>query len=92
MGDDELQFVEGVRYTLEHLPAGIDLLKLDCEGAEYHLLSDARFIGHLNPREIRMEYHRGPEPLAARLSEAGYEVAFDPSAGPVGLMTAHRKT
>ena len=46
---DTLHFVDGIEYALGHLPAGIDLLKLDCEGAEYHLLADPRFLAHLAP-------------------------------------------
>jgi hypothetical protein len=88
LGPDRLRFVEGVGYALRHLPAGIELLKLDCEGAEYHLLGDARFLAHLAPREIRMEYHRGPAPLLPALEAAGYEVEMAQAAGPVGLLRA----
>lgn len=89
--NDSLRFVEGVTYSLENLPQAIDLLKLDCEGAEYHLLADQRFLAHLRPRELRMEYHRGPEPVAHYLRVAGYEVDFLPASGPVGLLSARRK-
>lgn len=88
---DRLNFVEGVAYALEHLPRSVDLLKLDCEGAEYHLLADPRFLAHLRPREIRMEYHRGPQPVARYLGEAGYTVELGPEGGPVGLISARRK-
>lgn len=89
--NDRLRFVEGVEYALEHLPQGVDLLKLDCEGAEYHLLADPRFLEHLGPREIRMEYHRGPEPILQHLLKAGYEVELQPGSGPVGLLSARLK-
>jgi hypothetical protein len=89
---DRLRFVEGVAYTLARLPAGIELLKLDCEGAEYHLLGDARFLAHLAPREIRMEYHRGAEGVRAPLERAGYAVELQGPAGvQVGLLRAQRK-
>ena len=91
--NDQLRFVEGVTYVLEHLPQGVDLLKLDCEGAEYHLLADPRFLAHLSPREIRMEYHRGVQPVSRYLEEAGYTVTLQPGAGsgPVGLLSAKIK-
>jgi hypothetical protein len=89
--NDRLRFVEGVDYALDHLPKSIDLLKLDCEGAEYHLLADPRFIAHLNPAEVRMEYHRGPEPVSRYLAEAGYTVELQPGSGPVGLLSARRR-
>ncbi len=87
-GADRLHFVEGVDYALRHFPAHIELLKLDCEGAEYHLLADDRFLAHLAPREIRMEYHRGPEALLPKLEAAGYDVEMEPSEGSVGLLKA----
>jgi hypothetical protein len=89
--NDTLRFVEGVDYTLRHLPAAVDLLKLDCEGAEYHLLADRRFLGRLAPREIRMEYHRGAAPLLPLLQAAGYTVEQNAPAGEVGLLAARRR-
>ena len=86
---DRLRFAEGVAYALDHLPREIELLKLDCEGAEYHLLGDARFLAHLAPREIRMEYHRGAEGVAGPLERAGYRVEVL-STGPVGMIRASR--
>ena len=88
---DTLRFAEGVGYTCRSLPAAVDILKLDCEGAEYHLLGDPRFLGHLAPGEIRMEYHRGSEPLLPALERAGYAVELAPSRGPVGLLKARRR-
>jgi hypothetical protein len=89
-GSDTLRFAEGVGYALRALPAAVDILKLDCEGAEYHLLGDPRFLGHLAPREIRMEYHRGAGPVVSALERAGYAVELGPSKGAVGLLTARR--
>lgn len=88
--NDRLQFVEGRAYTTGQLPSGIDLLKLDCEGAEYYLLADPRFLDHLRPREIRMEYHRGPELVEKYLLEAGYSVNVASRASSVGLLSAQR--
>jgi hypothetical protein len=89
-GYDRLRFVEGVSYTLAHLPRAVDLLKLDCEGGEYHLLADARFLEHLAPREIRLEYHRGPQGVLEPLRRAGYRVTVQRENGTLGLVTAHR--
>ncbi len=89
--NDRLHFVEGVAFAIANLPQAVDLLKLDCEGAEYHLLADPRFLAHLRPREIRMEYHRGPHPVADYLTDAGYMVELGSDGGTVGLISAHRK-
>ena len=90
--NDLLHFVEGVGYALERLPRDIELLKLDCEGAEYHLLADPRFLDHLRPREIRMEYHRGPEDILRHLAASGYDARALSGPGPVGLISAQRRT
>lgn len=88
--NDTLHFVEGVGYAIGHLPRNADLLKLDCEGGEYHLLADPRFLSHLRPRRIRMEYHRGPGPLLGHLERDGYRVELGSADGPVGLLSATR--
>jgi hypothetical protein len=88
---ERLNFVEGVQYALQHLPRDIDLLKLDCEGAEYHLLGDARFLAHLAPREIRMEYHRGRQGIVGPLERAGYSVSLKDPEAELGFATAYRK-
>jgi len=87
-GRHTLRLVEGVEYTLQHLPRQIDVLKLDCEGAEYHLLADDRFLGHLRPREICMEFHQGPERVLPALAAAGYRCEMGPRHGEVGLLYA----
>lgn len=87
---DRLRFREGVGYALTHLPAHVDVLKLDCEGSEYHLLGEPRFLAHLAPREIRMEYHRGPAGVVEPLECAGYRVKLQGAASQVGLLTAER--
>ncbi len=88
---DRLHLVEGVQYALAHLPPHVELLKLDCEGAEYHLLSDARFLRHLAPRQIRMEYHRGLDPVRAALAEAGYAIEVLRPGAVVGLLSAVKR-
>ncbi len=88
---DRLQFVEGVEYALARLPRAVELLELDCEGAVYYLLADPRFLAHLAPREVRMEYHCGPAPVVDALERAGCAVELRAPAGPVGLLTAKRK-
>jgi Methyltransferase FkbM domain len=59
--------------------ARIDLLKLDCEGAEYDLLMDKRFE-RLDVRNLVMEWHETPvhptaeHDLSSRLLELGWEL------------------
>jgi hypothetical protein len=89
--DGRMQFVEGVSYALEKLPANVALLKLDCEGAEYHLLGDPRFLAHLAPREIRMEYHRGHQGVVGPLERAGYAVSLQDPKAQLGLAVARRQ-
>ncbi|MEA2680820.1 MAG: hypothetical protein QOK03_2542 [Candidatus Binataceae bacterium] len=57
----------------------IDLLKLDCEGAEYGILMDPRFAG-INARNLVMEWHSTAEhpdacaELSARLRDLDWDV------------------
>jgi FkbM family methyltransferase len=72
-------------------PEGVDLLKLDCEGAEYDILyaPDAPLE---RIREIRMEYHggRGRE-LAAFLEGRGFRIDRLEEDGPwTGMLWARR--
>jgi FkbM family methyltransferase len=63
----------------------IDLLKMDCEGAEYEILytTPARYFDRI--REIRMEYHNladdrsNREALATFLRGLGYEITLPQS-------------
>jgi len=52
----------------------IDLVKLDCEGAEFPILLEtpAEVLQKVKKRVI--EYHADPEPLEKRLQELGYHV------------------
>jgi len=57
----------------------IDLLKMDCEGAEYDLLIDDRFAT-LNPRGLVLEWHtsrerpHADEAICARLTNLGFVI------------------
>jgi hypothetical protein len=73
-------------------PGGIDVLKLDCEGAEYDILlaPDAPLE---RVREIRMEYHggRGAE-LAQSLARRGFSITHFVADGPLNGMLWARRT
>ncbi|MBF0395183.1 MAG: FkbM family methyltransferase [Desulfobacterales bacterium] len=59
---------------ISHLNS-VDLLKLDCEGAEYDILLQAGNTVIQKIREIRMEYHCGPiDKIIARMDSIGYAV------------------
>lgn len=70
----------------------IDLLKLDCEGAEWQILPAADPVLPL-VRQIAMEYHclHGwtPERLAEWLHARGFEVQYTPG-NAIGLLWARR--
>ncbi len=76
---------------------GVDLLKLDIEGAEWEIVRDARFAG-ISARAIHFEYHRrlapsdDPERAATELLESrGYRVAPLRRHSPVeGILWAWR--
>jgi FkbM family methyltransferase len=81
------------RLAAEHHLDRIDLLKLDCEGAEWEILPSSE---HLLPkvRQICMEYHSEGdwtgEKLAEWLKTLGFEVIYTPGSWN-GLLWARRR-
>jgi len=78
---------------------GIDLLKMDCEGAEYEILRSISSADFERIREIRMEYHdlpgegRNSESLVRLLSGQGYEIVLlkgTPGSEKIGNLWARR--
>jgi hypothetical protein len=88
--NDTLHFAEGIDYTLKKLPRNIDLLKMDCEGAEYYLLADNQFLSHLQPKEIQMEYHNGAKPILLYLKNQGYKAYKSSGSKTAGIIKAYR--
>jgi FkbM family methyltransferase len=74
----------------------VDLLKMDCEGAEYETLygTPDQYLARI--REIRMEYHQLPgercnkEALAAFLQSRGYRITMVTPAQTNGTLWARR--
>lgn len=92
---DELEDVgtTSLRAILERdAPGGIELLKMDCEGAEYEILPAASdVLGQV--REIRMEYHLGrPGELTSLLETAGFQITrYAPNNPQDGTIWARRR-
>jgi FkbM family methyltransferase len=93
-GGEEVRLVK-LQDLLDLVPGGrVDLLKLDCEGAEYEILttaseSELRAIGC-----VLGEYHevegRRPEELARALEPAGFTTSLTPDQGGIGIFQALR--
>lgn len=90
LGNDSLNLVEGINYTLKKLPRNIDLLKMDCEGSEYYLLADLRFLKHLQPKEIQMEFHNGARLILKYLNQQGYRAFASSMSKKLGIIKAYR--
>lgn len=88
--NDRLHLVEGINYTIKNLPKKIDLLKMDCEGAEYYLFANDRFLMHLQPKEIQMEYHRGAKLILKYLKNLGYKAYVSSGSKSVGIIKAYQ--
>jgi hypothetical protein len=85
-----LNFVDGVPFVIANLPTSIDLLKMDCEGCEYPMFEDERFLDHLAPAEIVMEYHQREGRLIEILKKHGYSFETVPCGDTVGYIYAKR--
>ena len=91
-GTEEVQTLSLEQVFQDHQVERCDLLKLDCEGAEYPILYAAPDEVLSRIRRIHMEYHgvEGGDPLwngaALRdhLESKGYRVDFLPAARPPG--------
>mgnify|MGYP003341543715 CR=1 FL=1 len=73
--------------TKLNLPS-IDILKMDCEGSEYNILTE-EFLNKIRPKEVMMEYHLGPSPLIKVFKKCGYKINLISKHGDnVGLIFA----
>ena len=90
--DQPVRLMTLERLVQEHGLARIDLLKLDCEGAEWEILPAADLVLPL-VRQISMEYHclHGwtPQKLAGWLRVRGFDVEHTPGHAN-GLLWARR--
>ncbi len=89
-GDETLNFVDGVPFVIANLPTAVDLLKMDCEGCEYPMFEDKRFLDHLAPAEIVVEYHQGETRLVEILKRRAYTLEIVPCGETFGYIYAKR--
>jgi FkbM family methyltransferase len=78
----------------EAIGAGCDLLKIDCEGAEFELLAGTDGDVLRRARRIACETHAwAGDPGAARdrLAALGYEVTLSPKGDELALLLARRR-
>jgi len=71
-----ISFVNGTGYLMRHGIGKAHFLKMNCEGCEYALLADERFLGIVRPDAIALEYHDGGGPLPDILRRRGYAVEW----------------
>ena len=68
--------------SITHELGHVDLLKMDCEGAEYEILVAAYYDGAFTSiDQIAMEVHGSPEPIMSLLRQAGFEIAKNTRVG-----------
>jgi FkbM family methyltransferase len=95
-GEPLSDFVDVPTVTLaEVVGSGCDLLKLDCEGAEFEALlgADDETLGRV--RRVILEFHRfagSPEVIVDRLEAAGMDVDLLAENEAVGLLGARSST
>ena len=83
-----------LRTVIEGYNIADGVLKMDCEGCEYQVFrcTDVDDLRRAF-RQILVEYHSGPEPIASLLKSAGYDVVLRPmktnvSAEKIGYIIA----
>jgi len=84
-------------WSLEQLLAysgwnDIDLVKLDCEGAEYPILLKSPTHILQKVRRWVIEYHGEPESIEKKLQDIGYQVKRKRDSVLMGLIWAERQT
>ena len=90
--EGEIQCVSFAR-AVAKLGGTVDLVKLDCEGAEWEILKDEKTWQ--NVRHLTMEFHLWAgytlEELKARVTQLGFKVQYCALSGKdFGLLTAGR--
>jgi FkbM family methyltransferase len=96
-GEEIYDSVDVPTITLDDvLAVPCDLLKVDCEGAEFEMLSAVSDQALSRARRIILEFHRtagDPETLIRRLGSAGFDTTILVGASPhepIGLIGARR--
>ena len=74
--------VEVPVYTLEYIInkynlQGNIILKMDCEGCEYKSILNSSNETLRKFKQIQIEYHKGPQKLVERLSQAGFDIKIE---------------
>ncbi len=84
----------GLQTAIDRIGGSVDLLKLDCEGAEWEILESKGCWNSV--RNIRLEYHLFDGKIQSdainALSQAGYTIISAPLPGEHGGMIWARKT
>jgi len=70
--------------------AEVDLVKLDCEGAEFPILLETRAEVLQRVKRWVIEYHAAPQPLEKRLHSLGYRVERAKDLVMTGILYAYR--
>ena len=68
----------------------VDLVKMDCEGAEYDILLNTPESVLRRVRRYIIEYHNGSDSLVKRLNSLGYKVNDKLRFGQIGLIYAEQ--
>jgi FkbM family methyltransferase len=69
------RLVNATEYFENHAINNVSLLEMNCEGCEYHVLTQD-LIDLIRPERIHMEYHNGIEPFIALLHKT-YTIQHD---------------
>jgi FkbM family methyltransferase len=80
-------------FAIKRIGGEVDLLKMDCEGAEWEMFKFARCWGFI--KNVRMEYHlyngESVEQVSASLSDLGFRIVrLEPQRNNMGIIWGQR--
>lgn len=87
----KVQMVNALDYLKKQGITRADIVKMNCEGCEYHLLGDKQLLRYLNPEHLLVDYHFGSQPLVKLFAECGYQVKDSDPGEERGTLFATRK-
>ena len=84
-----MSLVEAKEYLQKNNIQDVDILKMDCEGCEYEILTQ-ELIEFIDPEVVLLEYHKGYQELVDVLESLQFKCDVETKHNNVGLIYAKK--